>query len=790
MGSLVTDIFNNSGSSSPGSSGSSIGTVKYTDDAYTTLATTVGPTDTTLTVTSSSRFANLLTASGDYFFVTLRQTATGTKETVRVTNMVGTTWTVVRAVGPNDSNLSFAVGDGVYLRVGTNLFDEIRSASNQSKAVFAVAFGAVDAFSASVGITPQSLVDGMQVNIRALGPNLSATPTLNLNSLGAYTITKKNGSPLWPGDINGEMMLRYVAAGPRWELLNPSTYVIAPSYAIAAAMPPTAGQILNITSEDGGLFYPVFAVGGVTYASDGNGYCGAYIGDGHGNAWKRVGNSINVKHYGAKGDGVTDDTATVQRAISSNSGNLHFPAGTYNISASISLTDGIRLIGDGCTKTTINQTTANMSCFIVANDNEICHFRFCGTGTVVGGAPGREVIYGSPCSGNVCATNISVHDNLFDSTISTSCVGGNNLINWLIYNNQFQLSDSAEHGIYISAGSNNVRVSHNTITKSASNGLGCNAINIKGSQYVYVHDNQISGAGWDGYGVVSSTDASSNLTIANNTIYGLPVTVTGGTVTAGAVPIRFGSSCVDTDIIVTGNVIDGGYYGIQANAKNVLVSGNKISNASYRGIECNGDTALNTNTNLVVQDNFLFNCASGIRVYTAFDGTYVSGNTCVGSSGTVGIEYNNGSTVGSVSGNSVHGFTTNYLIGVTIPCDAGAPFTPNFTGLTTANGTGSVTQSGWAHVNGNLCSFTIALKTSGTATTASTAGTTHFSPPFAQSDSTTLYHKGHGIVFDPHLNPTSGIGIVQQMYNNQEFYTPTWSATNDDILINGSYSLF
>jgi len=44
---------------------------------------------------------------------------------------------------------------------------------------------------------------------------------------------------------------------------------------------------------------------------------------------------VSVKDFGAKGDGVTDDTAAIQAAIDSVSGILLFPPGTYNISASL-----------------------------------------------------------------------------------------------------------------------------------------------------------------------------------------------------------------------------------------------------------------------------------------------------------------------------------------------------------------------------------------------------------------------------------------------------------------------
>lgn len=43
---------------------------------------------------------------------------------------------------------------------------------------------------------------------------------------------------------------------------------------------------------------------------------------------------VNVKALGATGDGVTNDAAAIQAAIDSGSGNVYFPAGTYNIGAS------------------------------------------------------------------------------------------------------------------------------------------------------------------------------------------------------------------------------------------------------------------------------------------------------------------------------------------------------------------------------------------------------------------------------------------------------------------------
>ena len=74
---------------------------------------------------------------------------------------------------------------------------------------------------------------------------------------------------------------------------------------------------------------------------------------------------FNVKKYGAKGDGITDDYNAISEAITEAMGGcgiVYFPKGTYNISKTIDITglNGLSFIGDNQTATVIQSTNDNL----------------------------------------------------------------------------------------------------------------------------------------------------------------------------------------------------------------------------------------------------------------------------------------------------------------------------------------------------------------------------------------------------------------------------------------------
>src|SRR4051794_31539862 len=54
---------------------------------------------------------------------------------------------------------------------------------------------------------------------------------------------------------------------------------------------------------------------------------------------------ISVKTFGAKGDGITNDRAAIQKAVAVAGRSVNFPAGNYRVDGFIKVADGVKLTG-------------------------------------------------------------------------------------------------------------------------------------------------------------------------------------------------------------------------------------------------------------------------------------------------------------------------------------------------------------------------------------------------------------------------------------------------------------
>jgi len=115
----------------------------------------------------------------------------------------------------------------------------------------------------------------------------------------------------------------------------------------------------------------------------------------------KLDDAVSVKDFGALGDGVTDDTAAINRAIANlitveatgkERRRLLFPGGTYIVSDVIKLYPYTQLIGDGMESTFIKQTSLSADCVIRTADRN-------GNTSVNIGNDGAAKPQGIECSG-------------------------------------------------------------------------------------------------------------------------------------------------------------------------------------------------------------------------------------------------------------------------------------------------------------------------------------------------------------------------------------------------------
>ncbi len=146
------------------------------------------------------------------------------------------------------------------------------------KANWVAAGGTADVITATYAPAITALVDGQECNFRASGANTVTTPTFSPNGLTARTIVKNGGSALAVGDISAaghEVVLRYLLASTRWELLNPAAAAVpsASTTVRGAVELSTAAEFRDNTSDralTGEFVWDAAETVALTWTSGGN----------------------------------------------------------------------------------------------------------------------------------------------------------------------------------------------------------------------------------------------------------------------------------------------------------------------------------------------------------------------------------------------------------------------------------------------------------------------------------------------------------------------------------------
>jgi microcystin-dependent protein len=195
--------------------------ILYANNARSTLASGISEVDTSLSVEAGhgTRFPN--PAAGECFLITVRDAA-GNVERMKCTSRSGDVFqNLTRAIDGTTAK-NFSAGAKVEVRLGKLELEQFVTQAGRN--VFAVAGGTPNAITATFSPAFAALIDGMEVRVRAPGPNTGAV-TFNPDGLGAKAVVRWNDVALVAGDIPAagyELILRYSATLDKWVLLNPS----------------------------------------------------------------------------------------------------------------------------------------------------------------------------------------------------------------------------------------------------------------------------------------------------------------------------------------------------------------------------------------------------------------------------------------------------------------------------------------------------------------------------------------------------------------------------------------
>lgn len=287
---------------------------------------------------------------------------------------------------------------------------------------------------------------------------------------------------------------------------------------------------------------------------------------------------VNVKTFGAIGDGTTDDTLAINNAINSiNKGVIFVPRGTYLLSGPINLKSDIVLIGEG------NATTFKVKDNININDNII------------------KIVNAS----NVTLSNFGVDGNRAnqDETIYTQyAVFVSNTQNVTVDN--LNVYNANGVGIQIYA-SNNCTVFNCKSHGNRYHGYECEqCVNcVFDTSYGYNnarHGIFISPGEVGGTGSINNTIV--NCCFNGNTQYGVAFAVD-----AQGISIGLSKNNVVENCQINGN----GYYGISIyRVDNCVINGNNITNNGAFGIQVY--RALN---NIICNNKLYHNSALGSGLY-------------------------------------------------------------------------------------------------------------------------------------------------------------------------------
>ncbi|NTI92292.1 hypothetical protein G6L78_01470 [Agrobacterium rhizogenes] len=177
------------------------------------------------------------------------------------------------------------------LTPGDGDLSQVARAIQTGKINFAVAGGTANALTATLAPAPTELTIGMRIFLKIPFVNTSATPTLNVNGLGAATIIGNDGSTLPDRAYVTDMVAEFEWDGAHWRLLDYTSLQTPPRNITPYTV---AGTYTFIVPAGVYKIYPTVVGGGGGAGGQGTGSSGSPYPAGGGGAGGTSAGWINV----------------------------------------------------------------------------------------------------------------------------------------------------------------------------------------------------------------------------------------------------------------------------------------------------------------------------------------------------------------------------------------------------------------------------------------------------------------------------------------------------------------
>jgi hypothetical protein len=477
--------------------------------------------------------------------------------------------------------------------------------------------------------------------------------------------------------------------------------------------------------------------------------------------WMRIyDGDLNTSWFGAKGDGVADDTAAIQATIavlSSGAGQVFIPAGTYLVTSTILIDkDRTHIYGTGVGSTHITfEPTANDTCFLFENDNDgvlyqgsLKHMSFSSVDTTYL----KKIIEVIDCSGYIFENLGTVYPHVYGAGSTFAHFKGRELCacsDWYAFADRVILLDK-------------IPAPHPAVN------IGCDHHNF--------HNMYLGSGAASGYSVIEVADG---LLLTSLSFTGYQAWIGGE---HGLYWNDTTSSAVSSDISFNNVRFE---QGVDTTKYLYYISHNfDIQNLSIKGGR-GGDRAgiyLRKVSNFKVDDFYYtsatleaFNADATVRGAEGSNCFWQSGSTATIAGQKLIWESPKYPNTGALAPSFLYTLASNAaypVIGDT------QTFTPTLNSFTEVVGGGSITPTGRYTRIGKNIYVQVKIVCAGGATIASVAGTSTITgQPACQYD-------GAVSVVDTNLL-SLGNGVAESTF----IYTPVWSANGNTIYISGMYEV-